>query len=32
MKDEKPNVIDIDKSTGKITQVSTDHDKMTFKS
>ena len=32
IKDDKPNIIDIDCHTGKVSQISTDHDVRNFKS
>lgn len=32
IKDDKPNIIDIDRETGKVSQISTDHDVRNFKS
>lgn len=31
IKDDKPNIIDIDSQTGKVRQISTDHDVKNFK-
>lgn len=32
IKDDKPNIIDIDRSTGNVRQISTDHDIKNFQS